>query len=711
MAWTGQAATTTQVRLLLASEMARPGDTVMAGVQLKMAPHWHTYWRNGGDSGGPTKVEWTLPAGVTAGEIQWPVPEKLVAASTTTYVYHDEVTLLAPLTLANDLAAGPIELKAKVTWLECEELCLMGRTNVSATLAVGKESKPSAVAPLLDAARKKLPQAVAKLPARARWDAPKEGETRPLVIEWEVPDRPAEVEFFPHAHDHFDVQAATERFPDEGDKVRLRKVVNKLEGDWPKAISGLLVAKYAAGRMIALEGSLNTSAAVGAQPVPLPATGAGGSPSHGSLLFNLVLAFLGGLILNLMPCVLPVIALKILGFVHQSSGSPAQTRKLGLVYGLGVVVSLLALAGVVVAVQKAGKLASWGMQFQNPQFVVVITTVVTLVALNLFGVFEVVLSGRALSAAGGLMAREGVSGAFFNGVLAVVLATPCTAPFLSLALGYAFSQPPAVIALTFVMVAAGLALPYVVLSFFPQWLRFLPKPGAWMERFKVAMGFPMLATALWLLTLTAAHFGATGVLWVGLFLVMVSVSVWVWGQFVQRGSKRRGLAGAIALAFLAVGYVYALEVELNWRHPSQAVKSPGSLKQGKDGIDWQPWSAAAVDKARAEGRPVLVDFTADWCLTCQANKKTSLEIASVRQKLKETQAVALLGDYTLEDPAIAAELKRFERAGVPLVLVYPKDTSQPPMVLPTVLTPASVLDALDKAAKSATPSQAGGPKP
>src|SRR5262249_14806691 len=271
--------------------------------------------------------------------------------------------------------------------------------------------------------------------------------------------------------------------------------------------------------------------------------------------------------------------------------------KLGLIYGVGVLASLLVLAAFVIGVQKAGRLASWGMQFQNPQFVVAITTLVTLVALNLFGVFGVTLGGSAMGADGDLAAKEGSSGAFFNGVWAVVLATPCTAPFLGLALGYAFSQPPAIIALTFATVAAGLASPYVVLSFFPQWLRFLPKPGVWMEKFKIAMGFPMLATALWLLTLASSHFGTDGILWVGLFLVTVASAAWVWGQFVQRGSKRKGLAIVVCLGLVGLGYGYALEKELHWRAPAQAGNSPGpaaTSKRNTGGIDWQPWSAAAV---------------------------------------------------------------------------------------------------------------------
>ena len=398
-----------------------------------------------------------------------------------------------------------------------------------------------------------------------------------------------------------------------------------------------------------------------------------------------------------MPCVLPVIALKIFGFVAQAHEAPARVRKLGIIYGLGVLFSFLILAGIVIGVQSAGRLASWGMQFGNPYFLVGMVVLVTLVALNLFGLFEVTLGGGAMGSASELASKEGASGAFFNGILATALATPCSAPFLAGALGFAFAQPAPVIVLMFLSVGAGLAAPYVILSFQPAWLKFLPKPGAWMERFKNAMGFPMLATAIWLLSLVSRHYGTGGVLWIGIFLVFVALAAWTWGEFVQRGTKRKGLAMLLSLTFLAGGYVLALEKQLHWRTPPTITAGKIQIEPG--GIAWQPWSRDAVDKARAERRPVFVDFTADWCVTCQANKKTSIEIESVRKKLEEIGAITLLGDYTLVPDDITQELKRFGRAAVPLVLVYPKDPAKPPVELPAILTPGIVLDALNNAAK------------
>ncbi len=692
------AATKTQARLVLSSDTARAGETVLAGVHLKMAPGWHTYWRYGGDSGAPTKIEWTLPTSVTAGDIQWPIPEKYIAEGLTTYVYHDEVVLIVPLKLAADLKPGSLAIKADVKWLECEKLCIPGSAEVNANLTIGDAPKLSADAPLIEKFRGRLPLAGTTFAATASWEKAANGEARPLIIEWSAPGTLADADFFPYAAGDFEVGAATEKLSAAG-VARIRKEVKKSAANWPSRIAGVVIQKSdAATAPLAYDVNLTVgekSMGAGASAV----NGSAGSAEKTKTLWEyLIFAFIGGLILNLMPCVLPVIALKVLGFVQQSKEDPATVRKHGLVYMMGVIVSFLVLASVVIGVQHAGKLAGWGMQFGDPRFVVVMTVLVTLVALNLFGLFEVILGGGATTTAMELSSKEGSAGAFFNGVFATVLATPCTAPFLGAALGFAFRQPSSVIVLIFVTIALGLAAPYVALSWNPAWMKFLPKPGAWMEKFKIAMGFPMLATAMWLgFDVGAAHFGKKS-FWLGIFLVILAVVAWIWGEFVQRGRKRKGISMAIALTLLVGGYVWVLEKQLHWRSPAK-LSGAGEIEHEAGGIAWQAWSADAVAKARAEGRVVFVDFTADWCVTCQANKKTSIEISSVRAKLKELNAVALLGDYTLVPEAMTKELNKYGRAGVPLVLVYPKDASQPAMVLPELLTPGIVLEALDKANK------------
>jgi thiol:disulfide interchange protein len=694
----------TQVQLLLSDETAKPGDTIWAGVDLKMDPGWHTYWKNPGEAGEATDIKWQLPPGVTAGQIHWPLPEKLPPADVTTYGYENEVVLLVPLTLASNLPAGPLNLAAKVSWLECKESCIPANTTIEARLNIGDETKPSADAAMIEAWNNKVPVAdnSALGSTSAWWKKPPDGDKRPLIIDRKFSDntatqtKPASVDFFPAASDNYDIQPATETITASSSEIRLRKLVQKFSGEWPKEISGVIVLENGGSRT-----GIDVKIPVSDQPPAEETISATANPSSSPppqpLWQMLIYAFIGGLILNIMPCVLPVIALKILGFVSEARSEPRRVRALGLIYALGVLVSFLALAAVVIGVKTAGRHAGWGMQFGSPVFIVCLTTLVTLVALNLFGVFEVTLGGRALDAAGGLASKHGAPGAFFNGVLATTLATPCTAPFLAPALGFAFSQPAATIVLIFLTVGLGLASPYILLSCNPAWLKFLPKPGAWMEKFKIAMGFPMLATAVWLFNLAYDDYGKN-VLWLGIFLVIVALAAWVFGEFVQRGRQRKIVATIATLLLLVGGYALALEKELDWRQ-AMPQAGTGSLKESPDGIDWQAWSPAAVATARAAGKPVLVDFTADWCLTCQVNKRTSIEIPSVRAKLKSLNAVALIGDYTHFPDAITTELGRFNRAGVPLVLVYPKDAGVPPIVLPAVLTPGIVLDALDRATK------------
>lgn len=689
----------TRVSLLLAGSAAKPGDTVLAAVRLQMDAGWHTYWRNGGDSGGPTKIEWELPKGITAGETQWPVPEKFSLEGSNTYIYHDEALLLVPLKLAADLKPGSVELKAKVSWLECENICVPGNDTVSATLEIGDTPKPSADAGQITAAQSKLPGSSNGLEVRAVWEPPTDAKTRNAILQWKTPDASAGADFFPEAADDFEVATTTEKLPSEPGWAKLRLTVKKFEGGWPKEIRGLLINGQGAQRT-ALAADI---------PVQEAATTAGGTVTTptappASLGWMLLYAFLGGLILNIMPCVLPVIALKILGFVSQGKESPARVRALGLVYAGGVLVSFLVLAGVVIGLRTAGQAAGWGMQFSSPQFTIAFSVLVTLVALNLFGVFEVNLGGGVMSAAGELASRHGAGGAFFNGVLATILATPCTAPFLSVALGFAFSQSAAIIVLIFLMVGAGLAAPYVLLSWFPGWLKWLPKPGVWMERFKVAMGFPMLATALWLASLVADRYGERA-WWLGIFLVFVGIAAWIFGEFIQRGQKHKGLATAFLLGVLALAYFGILDGQLQWRQPLAASgATTGALKNSPHGYAWERWSAEAVNQARASRRPVIIDFTAKWCITCNTIVKPGLSRPTVAQQLAQANAAAFVADYTDYGTNILAEMKRHGRAAVPLVLVFPTKADAPPIILPDpnpLLGPGHYADLVVAALKSA----------
>lgn len=683
---TAMGALRTKPRLLLPVVSAKPGDTILVGVQLKMDEGWHTYWRNPGEAGGATSIKWTLPAGVTAGEIQWPVPEKYLFTELTTYVYHDEAVLLVPLKLALDLKPGPLELKAKVDWIECEQECIKGSGSVTATLNIASESQASEHADKIEEAKSKVSKDGAHLKATASWDGAQEGDSRHLILEWTSNAVATNTDFFSYENKNFDVLPAIELLPAGDGKIRARKKLTKFEGDWPKTISGIIVDEVSAG----------TDAA--GYYVTLPIAGGDtqaqgtseGSPgvtgeAPPSWIKMLLYAFLGGIILNVMPCVLPVITLKIFSFVQQSKEEPGRVFRMGLIYALGVLASFAAFAAMVISVQRAGGDATWGMQMQNPHFRMALTVLMVLVALNLFGLFEVILSGRATGAAATLASREGYGGAFFNGMLAVLLATPCTAPVLASAVGYAFTQSAPIIMLFFLTIGAGLAFPYVLLSWRPGWLRYLPKPGAWMEKFKIALGFPVLATAIWLFGLTVPSFSEEASWGFGFFLVSLALALWIWGQFVQRGSKRKGLAILIALAMLGMGYAYGLEDQMEWRTPGK--------KKAQDS-----WSAEAVAEARDAGQIVIVDFTAVWCISCKANAKI-LHGDSVQTKMKELGVVTLIADNTDPRPDIAAELRKHGRSGVPLVLVYPRDKSKPPIVMPTLFTTGMIMEALENAAK------------
>jgi len=682
----------TQARLVISFESARPGETVVAGVLLHMDKGWHTYWRNSGQSGLPTTIDWQLPAGVTVGTIQWPTPKKVPEKELTTYVYEDEAVLLVPLKLASDLAPGDLDLKAKVSWLECEEKCLPADAQVNVRLVVGTETKSSQDLAFLESWQKKMPKHGEDISAQAHWELSPKGDLRPLIIEWTSAGTITDADFYPDSSEKFEVEPMTEKLTASAGKIRLRAQVQRLAGDWPKNVSGLLI-EGSGPRQLAYDVKLSIG---GVGSVAVPGTTSATGSIRQPLWVIFLYAFLGGLLMNIMPCVLPVIALKILGFVSEARNEPGHLRKLGLIYTAGVLSSFLILALIDLGLQAAGKAAGWGVQFGNPYFLIAMTILVTLIALNLFGLFEVTLSSGALTAATTLASRQGSGGAFFNGLFTTILATSCTAPFLAPAVGFASVITNPVLTIVILLtVGAGLAAPYLILSFQPAWLKLLPKPGAWMEKFRVAMGFPMIAAAAWLCSILAVHYGDR-TWWMVMFLVLISLAVWVYGEFVQRGRSHRGFAALVCVGLLALGYIFALESKLEWRQPiKETTTGSQPSKVAPKGLAWQLWSPEAVAEARAAGRPVVVDFTAKWCPNCNAIIKPSFENVAVQKRLKDVNAVALIADYTLHPDNITAELKRFQRAGVPLVVIYSSNPDEAPLVFDLVW-PGTILDALSR---------------
>ncbi len=646
-----------------------PGKPFEVGVILHTLPEWHTYWEYVGDSGGTTYFEWSLPGGFTVGPIEWPLPHRWPqAGGFEIYVYPGTTMLMATVTPPAQMEGESVTLKARAYWTVCIEECIPGQQEISLTLPVSSESAP-ANEEIFRKYRAELP-AAGTPPYALEWK--REGASLRLTVRGLEGVR--KVEFFPlplenQIVDHPQVSAITNG---------VATISITVQGD----LKGLLVVDGPDGRNGWYVIS-QTAEAVSVIAHP--------QADKLTLWMALFYGFLGGLILNLMPCVLPVISLKIFGFIRQAGSHPERILRHGLAFVAGIFAWFMGLGLLVVGLKAAGQEVSWAFQFQNPWFNVVIICIVFVFALNLFGVFEIVLSGRAATA----LDREadGYWGSFAQGVFATLLATPCTAPFLGPALGFAFSQPSGVILVMFASVALGMASPYFLLSARPGWMKVLPKPGAWMERLKQFMGFPLLATMVWLLSVVGEQKGSGGMIWLAGFLVCLGLVCWIYGSFggPLKSLRRRIGVGVLIVAILAAGGWYFLGERF-----AQATPPPAG-KTVEGGIEWQPFSPQALADLRAEGKPVFLDFTAAWCISCKVNEKISINIPPVREAFSKYGIVPMKADWTNYDPGIRAVLESFGRVGVPLYVVYPAGRGSEPIILPEILTPQIVLDALEKA--------------
>ncbi len=637
--------------LLSSQTAAVPGNPLEVGVLLEMAPGWHTYWTYAGDAGLATRIDWSLPAGFSAGPIAWPAPEAVLEpGDILTYSYHGKVLLLTTIAVPSD-AAGEVKLRAKVSWLACKEMCVPGSAEVALTLPVAPSSEPA------------NPELFAESRARLPSDS-----APPYALHWSQDGK-----FLQLKIDGLPAGARAAIFPLPGKEQAVGH---------PQAVSADTLRIEASGPFRGVltvgEGTERKSWFVSSTAAPAAAVPAG-NPASPGLWLALLYGFIGGLILNLMPCVLPVISLKIFGFIRQAGEDPRKILAHGLAFMGGIFAWFLALGLLVVALKSGGSEVTWAFQFQNPWFNIAIGSLVFVFALNLFGVFEVVLPGRASTALESAGSTGGLGGSFFQGVFATLLATPCTAPFLGTALGFAFSQPAPVILSMFASVASGMALPYLLLTANPGWMKFLPRPGAWMERFKQLMGFPLLATLVWILSILGGQRGLDGVISFAAFLLCLALACWLYGSFCGPLSSLRSRGAAIALAV-------AFAVGGGWYF----------LGETKSAIPWVPFTANAVADARAVNRPAFVDFTADWCITCKFNERTAIDTPGVRRLLAEKRVVPIRADWTNANPEITAALKKFGRVGVPFYVIYPADSAADPIVLPELLTEQILIDALNK---------------
>ena len=652
-----------------------PGTPFSVAVLLKMDPRWHTYWINPGDSGAPTEIKWNLPPGFEAGPIQWPHPERIEVPPLVSFGYEDEVALLVRITPPRDLKVGEgVTLDAHVNWLECEELCLPGEAMISAVVRTGAaaESDPARAKFFSDArARLPLDSGDWKFAAGSGQGFVRLTATPPVWLKESV----TEAEFFPDARGQFS-NGRSEW--DRGDGTYVMDL--PLSDDstaTARRLSGVLVSK-SGWRGPGSERAIRVDVDIAGDAGPA-ASGAGSG-----LLGAIGLAFIGGLILNLMPCVLPVLSIKVLSLVGQADAPMRARMRNAGAYSLGVLVAFWALAGLLIGLRAGGEQLGWGFQLQSPPVIAGLASLLFLIALNLFGVFEV---GVSLTRLGGTRG-EGAGGSFSTGLLATIVATPCTAPFMGSALGFALTQSaPAALAI-FTSLGVGMAAPFVALAASPRLLRFLPRPGAWMETMKQALGFLLTATVVWLAWVLGQQTGSDGIAMLLAALVVQAIGAWVLGKWavITRSAAVRRVAAIVAVVLIVGSAAAAVKLAGTGGRPAQAVAAD----------IWEPYSETRVNELRAAGRPVFVDFGAAWCLTCQVNERVALSAAPVLAKLREKNVATLKADWTSRDPAITAALTKLGRSGVPTYVVYAKDSATDPRLLPEVLTPTLVIDALNK---------------
>ncbi|TXN49255.1 thiol:disulfide interchange protein [Methylobacterium sp. WL30] len=673
------------VRASLAAEPAAVAGATPFTVAIRMAmkPGWHVYWRNPGDSGLPPEVTWTLPAGFSASAIQWPAPHRIPIATLMNFGYEGEAILLVRVTPPPSLdPAAPVTLAGKLTYLVCETECIPGSADLALTLPVAREATADPGNVDLFA------RARAALPKRAPWPVRLSSQGDRLALDLEAPGLAADtvraVAFFPYSETAID-NAAPQPFTVDASGLHLTLTRATPADPAPESLPGVLaIDEDTGGGLVRQAFALGDEAPLaggGAMPSVAPAA-ARTDPAEALTLWTAAgLALLGGLILNLMPCVFPVLSIKVLSLVRHSGEAPARVRLHGLAYTAGVLAAFLALAALLIALKAGGAGIGWGFQLQSPTVVAALAYLLFAMGLSLSGMLH--LGGRLAGLGDGLTRRAGLQGSFFTGVLATVVATPCTAPFMGSAVGFALTQSTAAGLVVFASLGLGLALPFLALTLWPPALRALPRPGAWMDVLKQALAFPIYATVAWLVWVLAQQVGPQGLLAALIGLVLMGFAAWAW----ELGRDARPVRAQLArgLAVLAVAGVAGLALTLD--HDRVA---PGAQARA-EGIE--PFTQARLDALLASGRPVFVDMTAAWCITCQVNERTSLGTAAVGAAMRARDVTYLRGDWTNQNPEITRLLERHGRSGVPLYLLYAG--AGEPTVLPQILTEGTMLSALD----------------
>jgi thiol:disulfide interchange protein/DsbC/DsbD-like thiol-disulfide interchange protein len=685
----GKNASHVQTSLVAADDSVQPGHQIVVALRLVHDPHWHTYWVNPG-TGLATKLEWKLPPGWQATDILWPAPH-ILRDHTGAIIgqgYDGDILLPVVITAPADAAPGAkVTLTGSAEWLMCQDVCVPGNADVSATITITAEPpQPN------QAWGAKLRAAMAALPRTdPQWQvtATRESKTVTLRVTPGTGPKhaPADLHFFSSdgliAYDQPQIVTADGK----GGSVLTLPVSPEGPANATRLV-GVLTAEngwLADGSLRGLKIDAKLEPAVAGASTPgQPKTAA--APAQ-PLAATLLVAFIGGLILNLMPCVFPVLGIKILGFVNQAGHQRSRVVAHGLTFALGVLLSFWTLAGVLAVLRAGGAELGWGFQLQSPAFVYALAVLMLVFGLNMSGVFEFGL--RATAVGSELQSKTGYLGSFFSGVLATVVATPCSAPFLAPALGAALAVPPVQSFAIFTTIALGLSLPYLLLSIFPQAIKLLPRPGAWMETFKQLMAFPLFGTVAYLIWVLAAQLSEEGFRSALFSFVAIALAVWLYGRWSAPGAK----PGRVRLAVVALVAVGAAGLVYGWPRTPPA---PSPETAGAPAVVWEPWTDATVAKLRSEGRTIYVDFTARWCFTCQTNKELVFHNDEVLRYFAAHKIATLRADWTNRDPRITAELARYNRSAVPFDLIWLPGRDEP-LILPEVLTAGRVLDALQHA--------------
>ncbi len=668
------------VDLISATNSIQPGSSFQVGLLFRLEPGWHIYWKNPGDSGQRPRLKWDLPEGLAAGEIEWPTPKRLPVGPLLDYGYEGEVLLPMTLRSVPEIPTGKSEsLKANLRVLVCRETCMPGKANLSLELPVRREGSRA-----IEANRKLFAEASNSKPNALPpgWKVSASESPSSITLTVAGGPRTENISFIP-AHPNQIQNSAPQHVTLGPESVDM---VLKRPADSPESVSSLdgLLLTEEAGKPVAYE----IAAQVAAAPSPVTTAGAASPPAQTQSLFViLVLAFGGGLILNLMPCVFPVLSIKLLSLLDNSRSERKTIQVSAAVYTLGVLFSFWTLVAILLSLRAGGRSLGWGFQLQAPGFVAFLICLLFVLGLSLIGTFEI--GSSLMNTGSGLTQRGKYSSSFFTGVLATVVATPCTAPLMGVAVGFALSQSPTVCVAVFTSMAIGLASPFLLLSFFPQLSGLLPRPGAWMETLKQMMSFLVFGTVIWLLWVLGQQVGINQLAFLLFALLVLSIAGWIAGRW----PHSRGLrVASVVLGIAVTVYCSTALTPLD-----NAARQNGSEALSKGGLKWEAFSPGVLASYRSSGKPVLVDFTAAWCLTCQVNDRVVFHSPQVEQRLNRSDIALLRADWTSYDPVITEWLAKFGRSGIPFYIIYTPGQGSTPTTLPDgILTPSTFLKSLDK---------------